>query len=195
MTSYFNAWLNNQNAHGQKKFVVGFIPRMTTARENYTNFLAAYPEGRVISIIREPKSWFASAQKHNPKMYSDITSAMKLWSESAAAMVRNKLDRPNSTIIVKFTDLVTLTQPLLHLLAANLGLTFCDTLLQPTFNKRPIMADSSFKVSSYGVITEPANRQQALPKADALKIDDLASGLYEDVCAEALDAQACQGQS
>ena len=38
MTSYFGAWLSNQNSNGQKKFVTAFTPRLAMTKENMKLF-------------------------------------------------------------------------------------------------------------------------------------------------------------
>ena len=62
MTSYFGAWLNNQNYYGRKKFIVAYMPAMGIVKENMASFFEVYPDGRLISVVRNPKSWFASAR-------------------------------------------------------------------------------------------------------------------------------------
>jgi hypothetical protein len=51
-------------------------------------------------------------------------------------------------------------------LAERLGLTFSDKLLVPTFNGRPIRADSSGPVHEHGVIRERAERPPLDPETE-----------------------------
>jgi hypothetical protein len=44
MTSYFGAWLNNQNISGQKKFITAFTARLSMAKENMGAFFNIYPD-------------------------------------------------------------------------------------------------------------------------------------------------------
>ncbi len=45
-TSYFNAWLDNQNLYsGPKRVVTGFTPRLAMEPGNVERFFAAYPDG------------------------------------------------------------------------------------------------------------------------------------------------------
>ena len=64
MTSYFNAWVNNQNRHGSKKFITAFTPRLAFMETNMKSFFKVYPDGRLISVVRDPKNWFPSANRH-----------------------------------------------------------------------------------------------------------------------------------
>ena len=78
-TSYFNAWLDNHNLYtGPKKAVSGFTPRLAMELERVERFFAAYPDGLLVSIVRDPRGWYASARSHR-KYYADLEEAIGLW--------------------------------------------------------------------------------------------------------------------
>ena len=77
MTSYFGAWINNQSTNGQKKFVTVFTPRLSTLKANMEFFFEIYPDGRLISLVRDPKNWFQSALRHLPEKYGDLGGRIK----------------------------------------------------------------------------------------------------------------------
>ena len=58
---------------------------------------------------------------------------------------------------------------------AALGLDFSDELLTPTFNGRPIRADSSREVASYGVVADRAEP----PPLDARTLETIETGTAE----------------
>ena len=65
MTAFFNGWLDNQNLYGEdKRWVTAFAARTTMFPGNVEKIFADYPDGRIISIIREPVGWYASAAKY-----------------------------------------------------------------------------------------------------------------------------------
>jgi hypothetical protein len=76
MISYFWAWVNNQNLLGHKKYITAFTPRLATRKENMKAYFDIYPEGRLISVIRDPKNWFPSAVRHNLEKYGDMRQAL-----------------------------------------------------------------------------------------------------------------------
>lgn len=179
LTSYFNGWVNNQNIHGPKKIVTGFCPWTLIDRNNVCSFFEVYPDGYLISLIREPKSWYSSMKRHS-KEFADIPQTMKMWIESAQAMVRNKKEFGDKVCILRFEDLVANTSEAMHFLAEDLlGLMFNDVLLMPTFNKQPIKANTSFKVEQFGVIKDPISRAKTLNSEESKIIDDMAGGVYE----------------
>jgi hypothetical protein len=50
MTSYFGAWLNNQNYSGEKKFITAFTARLAMGQDNMEAFFDIYPDGCLISV-------------------------------------------------------------------------------------------------------------------------------------------------
>ena len=51
MTSYFGAWLSNQNYMGQKKFVTALTTSLAMIKENVESFFEVYPDDRLISLV------------------------------------------------------------------------------------------------------------------------------------------------
>lgn len=69
-------------------------------------------------------------------------------------------------------------------LATWLGIQFDPILTQPTFNRFPIKATSSFRVNGHGVLREPLeNWRSVLSDEEAEIIDARTRDLYERVCA------------
>lgn len=181
MTSYFNAWLNNQNKSGQKKFVTVFTPRLAMIQESVESFFQIYPDGRLISIIRDPKNWYSSALRHKSKAYYDILEAVTLWKKSALAAVLNKRTYGQRTCIIKFEDLVGKTEAVMRHLAQFLGIRFDPILLVPTFNKSPIEANTSFEVRERGVMMSTLSRHEMLSDDQLEIIESITTEDYRTV--------------
>jgi hypothetical protein len=178
MTSYFGAWLNNQNDNGKKKLVTAFTPRLSFRQENMDIFFNVYPDGRLISLIRDPRNWFPSALRHGPKLYGDIKLAILQWNESAQAMLRNKKLYGDRIRLLKFEDLVAETEAVMRYLAKFLDIEFEDILLVPTFNKSPIKAHTSFKVENYGILTGTQTRYKTLTESELDTIEEMTAEIY-----------------
>ncbi len=158
MTSYFNAWLDNQSLHGdEKRWVVGFCPRLAWGASRAA-FVAAYPDGRQISAIRDPSGFFASARLAYPKKYGDINEAIGLWRMAAEEILAAKRERPDAVHVIAFETLLSDTEGTMRRAAEFLDIDFHPILTRPTFNRRPIKANSSFRVSRHGVLDEPIKR-------------------------------------
>ena len=186
MTSYFGAWLNNQNNTGQKKFVTAFTPRLSFKKENMDLFFEVYPEGRVISLIRDPRNWYPSALRHGPKMYGDIKLALIQWNEGAQAMLRNKKLYGDRIRLLKFEDLVAETDTVMRFLAEFLDIKFEDILLIPTFNKSPIKAHTSFKVENHGILKGTQSRYKTLTESELEIIEDMTADIYSKALKEVI---------
>jgi sulfotransferase family protein len=167
-TSYFNAWLDNQNLYtGPKKIVTGFTPRLAMDPENRDRFFAAYPDGTLISIVREPQSWYRSAVKYSLRRFPDVETALALWRESTEAALDERV------FLVTYERMVGQTEEVMARVAERIGISMSPTLLEPTFNGRPIRANSAEEVARYGILSE---REQPPPDP---QVAELAGDLYE----------------
>ena len=155
MTSYFGAWLNNQNYYGLKKFIVAYTPRLGIIKQNMESFFNVYPDGRLISVIRNPKNWLPFVRILWPEKYEDVSLAANEWNESAQAMLWNKEQYGDKVCLIKVEDLLSKTEAVMRYLADFLGIEFDDILLVPTFNKLPIKLDRSLAPEDYGFADSP----------------------------------------
>ena len=181
MTSYFGAWLNNQNSTGHKKFVTAFTARLAMRTGNMDAFFETYPDGRLISLLRDPKNWYPSAIRHKPRVCKDIQEGVDLWKNSAQAMARNKERYGDCVCILTFEDLITKTGSVMEYLAAFLEIKFEDILLEPTFNKYPIRANTSFEAEKNGIIASTLNRYKTLSKDELEFIENMTQDLYGQI--------------
>jgi hypothetical protein len=186
MTSYFGAWLNNQNNYGQKKFITAFTARLAMDKDNIKNFFEIYPDGRLISVIRDPKNWYPSAARHRPQVYGEIEEALALWQKNARAMLWNKERYEDRVCILTFEDLVGKTESVMRYLADFLEIEFDDILMMPTFNNHPIKANTSFDAQQHGIINSTLNRHKSLTAQELENIDRITTQLYGEVLNQAV---------
>ena len=179
-TSYFNAWVDNQNLYtGPKKIVTGFTPRMIAHEPSVRRFFRAYPDGTLVSLIRDPRSWYASASRHRPK-YEVVEEAFEAWRESTEAALAAAGRFGERVVLVTYEELVQEPERTMERLAKRLGISMHPTLLSPTFNGRQIRPNSSDRVVTYGVVAERAERWRELLAQDVIaQIDELAGDLHE----------------
>jgi hypothetical protein len=189
MTSYFGAWLNNQNSTGSKKFVTAFTARLSMSKDNMETFFEIYPDGRLISLVRDPKNWYPSATRHKPRICKDIDEGIDLWRKSAQAMIWNKKKYGDRVCIITFEDLITKTKSVIHYLAEFLEIRFEDILLVPTFNKYPIRANTSFEAEQNGIIKSTLERYKTLTREELDFIQNMSGELYGQVLSLAVRFQ------
>jgi len=186
MTSYFNAWLDNQNLYtGPKRAVTGFTPMLAMRAANVERFFAVYPDGFLLSIVREPRSWFASARKHAVR-YAEVDGAIERWRRSARATLDAAERYPGRVVVLTYEQLVQKTEPAMSRIAGRLGIAFDPILLEPTFNGRPIRANSHHEVGGFGVLSDRTSLFRTLLEPETIEAVERAAGdLYERACAAA----------
>jgi len=184
MTSYFGAWLSNQNYNGQKRFVTAFTSSLAMIKENMELFFEIYPDGRLISIVRDPRNCFPSAKRHWPGRYGDVGRAVSEWKESVQAMLWNKETYGASVCLIKFEDLLSKTNAIMHYLAGFLGIEFDDILLLPTFNKLPTTAKARLKEEKRDTQSSPPLSGRKLTEQELNTIERETSAIYKLVLKE-----------
>lgn len=184
MTSYFGAWLNNQNYYGSKKFITAYTPRLGIIKENMESFFEVYPDGRLISVVRDPKSWFPSAKRRWPGSYTEVGQAASQWNEGAQAILWNKEKYGDRVCLIKFEDLISQTEVVMRYLADFLASEFNDILLVPTFNKFPIKEDTTFKTENHGIVSSLPTEERTLTGQELDTIERMTSATYPLVLKE-----------
>ena len=186
MTSYFGAWLNNQNSYGPKRFITAFTARLAMSKDNMESFFEIYPDGRLISIVRDPKNWYPSAVRHKPRICRGIKDGIELWQNSVKAMLWNKKTYGDRVCILTFEDLITKTKSVMLHLADFLEIRFDEILLEPTFNKYPIRANTSFEAERNGIISSTLQRYKTLAQDELEFIESTSKELYGQVLSLAI---------
>jgi len=189
MTSYFGAWLSNQNYVGQKKFVTALTTSLAMIKENVESFFEVYPDGRLISLVRDPKNWFSSVKRHWPGRYGDVERAASQWNESAQAILWNKGRYGDRVCLIKFEDLVSKTEAVMRYLAKLLSIQFDDILLVPTFNKFALRANASFKAADHGIVNSSLMRETTLTGEELNTVERMTSETYPLVLNEVVRVQ------
>ena len=174
MSSFFNTLLDEKDLFQDKKVITAFSPMLISSGKSRQRFWSDYPDGTMISIIRNPESWASSATKQSGLK---LTKIMEYWNSSTSAAIETSQEGRN-ILIVLFDDLVQNPRETLEAICAKIGLPFHECLLEPTFLKHSVVANSSFDRNRTGIQAEFAEREAALRPEDS----DIAEGsmpLYE----------------
>lgn len=187
-TAFFNSWLDYQGHLDRKAWIGAFAPRLVIDEGQAALFFDTYPDGYLIQIIRDPQSWYASAKRHRKSLLAgdSVDDLLALWIASAESMQRNKARYGERVIILGFEDLVGDTEQTMRRLGERLGIGYHPDLMTPTFNGRPMRANSSYDVQSAGVIDAPLKRSSALSETERRQIGARCHALYENVLSLAI---------
>lgn len=178
-TSFFNSFENYTNHGCNKKFITAFTPRAIMYEKTVSNFFSIYPDGHIITVVRNPLSWLASATKHDKKYRKDLNASISIWKKSTKSSIINATSNKNVTLII-FEDFIKDIEFSMLKLSKRLNLNFDKSLLEPTFNGNPVLSDSSFKASK-GIDKSASDRSKFIDtsKLDAESIEE-ANRLYEE---------------
>jgi hypothetical protein len=181
MTSLFNGWLDNHNLRGlAKRWVVAFSPRRAWG-DGLDKLFELYPDGRLISILRDPLSWYSSAQGRDPEADSEVL--LELWKRSASEMLEADRRFGERVCVIRFDELLLDTAGTMRRLAGFLEIEFDPLLTIPTFNGFPVGANSSYGMSDTGVAPDPVKRHEELLSDEQRAF---VSGECDDLYQEAL---------
>ena len=190
-TSYFSAWLDYANPEpAGKRWLVGFEPGVSRSLRRRQAVHDLYPEGRVISILRDPWSWYASARRWEPE-WADREVALNHWRRTTIGAMkwrneRKQARRDGGVRILPFEALLRDTEDTMRSVASWLGIEFRPELLQPTFNGRPIRANTSFSDIDTAVSARPLERaREELSDDDVDYIEQQWGALYASLAAKA----------
>lgn len=190
VTSYFNAWIDYQGLYrdpASVKFWSAFTPRLTMEEAQCAAVFRDYPDGCLLSVIRNPKSWFASARKHQPREYK-LEKAVELWLEATRAALRNLANFSDRVTLIHFDDLVKNTESTMRAVCTRTGLDFSPSLLSPTFNGLPMSANTSFSAGKPGTILKAtADRAKELDDAEAAYIQEHTETTYREALAKTVN--------
>ena len=181
-TSYFNAWLDNRNLYtGPKKVVTGFAPRLSERLANVEQLFAAYPDGTLISVVRDPRGWYPSMQATSLRAkWPELGAAIGAWRQSVEAAIEASERFPERVLLLTYEQLAGDTERTMTRVAEKIGITMSPVLLAPTFNGQPIRANSRSPVERHGIIAERMTAyRDSLDSATIARIEDLGGDLYE----------------
>ena len=94
-----------------------------------------YPDGRLISILRDPLGWFSSAQGRDPE--ADPEGLLELWKRSAGEMLEAGRRFGDRLCVIRFDELLLDTAGTMRRLTDFLEIDFDPKLTAPTFNGYP----------------------------------------------------------
>ncbi|WP_374448923.1 sulfotransferase [Stella sp.] len=178
--SFFGAW-RDWHASGRERWLTGFTPFTITVASSVGRLGRDYPDGRIITLVRDPRSWRVSCRTHDRFLHGDLDRSVGIWRQSAECSLALARHNPDRVLLATYERLVTETEATMRRVATFLGVEFLPTLLRPTFLGRELRPNSSFAVAQYGINQDGVDRSDQLDEAERTAIDREAMPLYEEI--------------
>jgi hypothetical protein len=188
-TSFFSSWREWQPT-GQEIALTGFMPWLMMRADSMERFRADYPDGKLITIARDPRSWYASSRLTHYQSDKDIREAVEAWTAYARAVTQLLDSRVPWALAVTFDELVLDPETTMQRVARFVGIEFDSCLLEPSYAGRPILPNSSFSVAEYGINAEMVRRKDAISDEALEQIEAQALPLYEHIAERLAPASA-----
>ena len=164
-STFFSSWLNYNNSKNNKKFIIGHIPRFFEDNIVYRNkiyncneynskkFFSTYPNGYILSIIRNPSNWICSARlSSSTKFMKNDHERFTYWKNSIVSMISLYDKYKGRVIFINFDDLIINTELIMKKICNIIGIKFEEILTKPSFNLFPVLSNSSFGSKEPGII-------------------------------------------
>jgi sulfotransferase family protein len=181
-TALFNAWVDCQGLWDEpKRWLAGFCPRVGWG-ESRARWRRDYPDGRLVCVLRDPRGWYLSAANHPFDTFSADRDLLEVWETGAREIAHAKRDLGDDAFVMGFEGLVADPAAAMRALADWLGIAWDPVLASPTFNRRPVLPNSSFDRTQPGVRAEAGDRwRSTLEPGERAMIEERVLPLYEEV--------------
>jgi len=177
-TSFFDSW-GEWSPTGREVAISAFLPRFATRAESVDRYAHDYPDGGLVTVLRDPRSWYASSKVVHYHKASKLPDAIAEWLGWARRFETLLESSPVPTLGILFDDLVLEPEATMRKVAAFAGIEFDDRLLTPAYAGRPVLPNSSFAMPEYGISADVLSRE--IPSAAQKAIAEEAAPLYEEL--------------
>ena len=144
-------------------------------------FFAAYPDGKLVSIVRDPRAWYASARRQRQRD-ADPEVGIERWRRSAERTLEAIELHGDRVVAAHVRAARARTEATMRALADRIGISMSPTLLVPTFNggrsgrtRRIGSTATAFSPSGWTPSATRSTRRRSAA------IDELAGDLYDRV--------------
>ena len=186
-STFFEAWRGQPEG---ARYVAGFIPRMAAYSESISGFFTDYPDGRLISLIRDPADWFASHRAHTDQgevRYGDVEEEMRAWNRMARLALEYRREYEDRFLLLSFTTLVSDREATMTRVSEWVGIDYLPSLMQQTFDGNPISPNTNFHDPVERIAEAVFDRKQKLEESERRRAYDLTADMRRELKAIGLN--------
>lgn len=181
-TAFFSAWSNYLKT-GKEIVITGFTPRVVMLEQSRRLFFEDYPDGKMICVIRDPESWYASTSRHN-KYHRELDFALDEWILSVnSALTVFKEYGADKALLLSYSSLLTEPMAQMKRVSEFVGIDYSDILINPTFLGQPLRPNSSYAVDTIGINPKMLDHKERLET----KTREIIKGKTAEVYSEAIE--------
>jgi hypothetical protein len=185
LDTYFNTFFQAWH-HGTKNaaYIAGFVPTMAKNLDSIANFFTDYPDGHLVSILRDPADWFVSRRAHTKRglpRYDDLGQEMLTWNVMAQLALRYRRMYGNRFLLLSFNDLVTNREGTMRRVCDWCGLDFHPCLLDQTFAGNVVTPNTNFDDPIEELAGRVLDRKHLLTKSETAEVYALTSRLRAEL--------------
>jgi hypothetical protein len=174
--TFFRSWRRDPK---DALYVAGFVPRLASRPQAVAGYFRDFPDGRLVTIIRDPADWFASRRAHTKNgevRYSDVREEMALWNQMASLALTYRKEHGDCFLLLSFKELVTDRAATMRRLSAWSGIDFDPSLLSQTFDSKSIYPNTNFDDPPERLTEAVFERKQRLTDEERARAYKLTEG-------------------
>ena len=170
--AFFGSW-QRMTMTSPADYIAGFVPALASRRGSVDGFFGDYPDGRLVSIVRNPSDWVVSRRAHTKSgdvRHGDLQDELRLWNKMADAALDYVQRFAERTFLIRFEELVKRRETVMRAFTDWAGLSFDDILLRQTFDGHPINPNTNFQDPQKNLAKAAINRRRQLTWAERAKV-------------------------
>ena len=172
LSSFFGSW-QRETMTDSPRNIAGFVPGLASRRKSVQDFFEDYPDGRLVSIVRNPSDWLVSRCAHVKTGVADdvfLEKELRSWNKMARHALQYAKLFPKRVFLIRFEDLVKKREFVMRSFADWAGIEFKDILLEQTFDGHSIGPNTNFQNSPEQLAIATINRYRELSWAERVKV-------------------------
>ncbi len=163
----FTAW-KNYNRSGKEKYFVGYSPIIGVDAEK---IFADLPEATIIHIVRNPVACYSETNRRPFPL--SLRRYVWTWEIMQRKSLVYQEKFKGKYIIIRYEDLIQKKKEVMADVCKNLGITFEDILLEPSWNGKPLKDQDPWGTIGTPDLNEQNERKSEISENEIAEIKQI----------------------